>query len=76
MARHFLDVRRTLCPMPVIRTQDRVGGLVPGEILEVVSTDPAALVDIPTWAKINGHRIVQTYREGFDVFVVIQVGAS
>ncbi len=76
MAQHLLDVRNTLCPMPVIRTQNRVANLAPGEILEVVATDPGVMADIPSWAKMNGHHPLKTYREGPDIFVVIQVGGQ
>ena len=49
MSRHYVDARHILCPMPVIRTQDAVAKLAPGEIVEVVCTDHGALNDIPAW---------------------------
>ena len=55
---HTLDARRLLCPMPVIRVQDRVSGLPPGDVLEVWCTDPGTRSDIPAWCRINGHRVV------------------
>lgn len=69
-----LDARRLLCPMPVIRTQDKVMTLQAGDILEVVSTDPGALNDIPAWCRINGHQVLSTRREEDEVFVIIEVG--
>lgn len=69
-----LDARRLLCPMPVIRTQDKVNTLQPGDTLKVVCTDPGALNDIPAWCRINGHRIVSTGREDDEVIIVIEVG--
>ena len=61
------------CPMPVIRTQDKVNQLQPGDTLEVVSTDPGALNDIPAWCRINGHKILETRDEDDEVFVTIEV---
>lgn len=69
-----LDAKRLLCPMPVIRTQDKVAGLQPGDILEVVCTDPGALNDIPAWCRINGHQVLSTRREDDEVIIVIEVG--
>ena len=69
-----LDARRLLCPMPVIRTQDKVNTLQLGDTLKVVCTDPGALNDIPAWCRINGHRIVSTGREDDEVIIVIEVG--
>jgi len=69
-----LDAKRLLCPMPVIRTQDRVATLQPGDTLEVVCTDPGALNDIPAWCRINGHRVISTRRDNDEIFVLIEVG--
>jgi tRNA 2-thiouridine synthesizing protein A len=74
--KYELDARRLLCPMPVIRTQNRVAELQPGDTLEVVSTDPGALSDIPAWCRINGHKVLQTREENGDIIILIEVGAS
>jgi len=58
MSRAQLDCRRLLCPMPVIRVQDKVAELKPGDELEVVCTDPGAMQDIPAWCRINGHLLL------------------
>ncbi len=76
MAHHELDARRMFCPMPVIRTQDKVNELQVGDTLEVVSTDPGALNDIPAWCRINGHKVLETRSEEDEVFVKIEVCAS
>lgn len=76
MARHELDARRLLCPLPVIRTQNAIKGLNTGDVLEVSATDPGVLQDIPAWCRINGHRVVEARREGAEIRVIIEVGAS
>ncbi|MDD3449267.1 MAG: sulfurtransferase TusA family protein [Gammaproteobacteria bacterium] len=74
MSRHQLDARNLLCPLPVIRTQDRVATLAPGDVLEVLCTDPGALNDIPAWCRLNGHRVLETRREGRDIVLLVEVG--
>ena len=74
MSRHQLDARRLLCPLPVIRTQDKVAQLRPGDVLEVVCTDPGALNDIPAWCRINGHKVLATRRNDGEVVVEVEVG--
>ncbi len=76
MSEHQLDARDLLCPMPVIRTQSAVAGLVPGDTLVVHATDPGALHDIPAWCRVHGHRIVATAREGREIVITIGVGAG
>ncbi|HEY9201225.1 MAG TPA: sulfurtransferase TusA family protein [Gammaproteobacteria bacterium] len=73
MAHYELDARRMFCPMPVIRTQDKVNQLQAGDTLEVVSTDPGALNDIPAWCRINGHKVISTREADDEVFVMIEV---
>ena len=53
-----LDARRLLCPMPVIRLQDCVEKQASGTKVRITCTDPGTMVDIPTWCRINGHRVL------------------
>lgn len=69
MSKHELDARRMLCPMPVIKTQNKIKELEDGDILDVVCTDPGALSDIPAWARINGHEVIE-HRENDDEIII------
>ncbi|VAW52804.1 hypothetical protein MNBD_GAMMA06-1116 [hydrothermal vent metagenome] len=73
MSQYTLDARRTLCPMPVIKTQNKIAELQAGDILEVTCTDPGALNDIPAWCRINGHLIKDSHENNDEVVIVIQV---
>ena len=70
-----LDTRRLLCPMPVIRTQDRVAQLSHGEQLAVFCTDPGVIEDIPTWCRINGHEVLDITEDEQEIIVTIRVNA-
>lgn len=74
MAHYQIDARRLLCPMPVIRTQDRVKTLAPGDTLDVVCTDPGAANDVPAWCRINGHRVLEVREASGEIVIVIEVG--
>lgn len=74
MTAYTLDARRMLCPMPVIRTQDRVNALQAGDQLTVFCTDPGALNDIPAWCRINGHKVLESRQQDDEVVVIIEVG--
>lgn len=73
MAMHYLDARNMLCPLPVIKTQDKVAEMNPGDLLEVTCTDPGALNDIPAWCRINGHTVVSTSEDDGNVIIVVEV---
>ena len=70
---HQLDARRLLCPLPVIRTQDAIAKLQPGELLAVTSTDPGAKADIPIWCRINGHEVLEIKEDDFEIIITIKV---
>lgn len=70
---HVLDARGLLCPLPVIRTQDRVSTLRAGDRLRVRCTDPGTESDIPAWCRINGHRVVDIERGPDEVAITLEV---
>ncbi len=53
-----LDARGLRCPLPVIRLAAAARNLAPGARLTVWSTDPAARLDVPAWARMRGHTVV------------------
>jgi tRNA 2-thiouridine synthesizing protein A len=75
MPHYELDARRLLCPLPVIRAQNRVLDLKPGDTLEVICTDPGALYDIPAWCRMYGHEVLDTRQTQDDVRITLRVGA-
>lgn len=76
MSEHALDARRILCPLPVIRTQDAVKTLQPGDVLRVTATDPGVVHDIPAWCRINGHTVLGIDQGDDEIVVTVEVGAE
>ena len=73
MSEHEIDARRLLCPMPVIRTQDKINTLEDGDLLTVACTDPGVTSDIPAWCRIHGHEIVETEKKEGEVVIAVRV---
>lgn len=71
-----IDCHRLLCPMPVIRVQDCVEQLAPGDVLTAQCTDPGVLQDIPAWCRINGHAVLGTQSLDGEYIVTLRVGSS
>ncbi|NOQ13503.1 MAG: SirA family protein [Methyloprofundus sp.] len=74
MSEYELDARRLLCPLPVIRTQDKVKQLQQGDVLSVICTDPGVLQDIPAWCRINGHKVLQAQSGEYEYKITLEVG--
>lgn len=75
MTREQLDARRMLCPMPVIKTQNKVAQMQAGDVIDVICTDPGALNDIPAWARINGHEVIDSVETDDEITITVRVGA-
>ncbi len=76
MNREILNARRLLCPLPVIRTQDKVKQLKAGDQLEVICTDSGVMQDIPTWCRINGHKVLETISGDHEYIIILEVGGN
>lgn len=50
-----LDAIGLLCPLPVLKARKRLSGLPAGAVLELLSDDPAAVIDVPHFCNENGH---------------------
>ena len=53
-----LDCLGLYCPEPLFQTRENIDQIKPGEILEVITDDPAAEEDLKRFAKRTGHEVV------------------
>ena len=74
MSSTVIDARNLLCPMPVIRTQDGVEDLQPGDMVEVLCTDPGVVHDIPVWCQMWGHEICEIDDRKDEITITICIG--
>jgi tRNA 2-thiouridine synthesizing protein A len=54
-----LDLRGLTSPLPVARTAVAMAGLGSGALIEVLTSDPDAVRDLPVWARATGNRLVE-----------------
>lgn len=59
-----IDARGLICPLPVLRARKRLAGMPPGAVLRLVTTDPAAVVDVPHFCTEAGHTLLSEGSEG------------
>lgn len=53
-----LDCRGKPCPQPIIELAKVFPGVPDGEVVAVVSDDPAARYDVPAWCRMRGQEYV------------------
>jgi tRNA 2-thiouridine synthesizing protein A len=71
-----LDARRLLCPMPVIKLQNCINKQATGTRVEITSTDPGAMNDIPAWCRINGHHLISSRELEHEYIFLVEKGAD
>ncbi|MCH8023047.1 MAG: sulfurtransferase TusA family protein [Thaumarchaeota archaeon] len=52
-----------LCPGPVSRLSEEVGVMNRGEVIHMIADDPAAELDVISWAKVTGQELVELRKE-------------
>jgi len=57
-----LDVRGAKCPIPIIKAKKEMDSMMPGEQLEVLSTDPGSVPDFQGWVKVNKKAALNSQR--------------
>jgi tRNA 2-thiouridine synthesizing protein A len=71
-----LDARGLLCPLPVLKARKRLAALAPGQVLRLIATDPAAVIDVPHYCAESGHILRETMDEADTQVYYIEHKAS
>jgi tRNA 2-thiouridine synthesizing protein A len=68
---HSVDARGLSCPMPIVRTAQAIKAIGPGELIEVLATDPGSVKDFAAWSRTTGNALIeQTAEDGVYRFVL------
>ncbi|MDA8311562.1 MAG: sulfurtransferase TusA family protein [Actinomycetota bacterium] len=70
VADQVLDCTGLNCPLPVVKTAQAMKSLDPGQVLELLATDPGVEPDMKAWTNRTGNELVKLERVG-DVFHVL-----
>jgi tRNA 2-thiouridine synthesizing protein A len=66
-----LDLRGWEVALPVARTAVAMAGLESGALIEVLTSDPDSVRDLPVWARATGNRLIeQTQGTGWYRFIL------
>ncbi len=72
MQEHVVDMRGLQCPMPVLKTDKVLEGMRPGEVLRVITTDPATKRDIPALVRRLGDELLGIEEEDDMITFIIR----
>jgi tRNA 2-thiouridine synthesizing protein A len=58
-------------PLPIFHLRTTLAQMNSGEIIELISNDPAAKSDMAAWSKLTGHNLLETHSyEDHDCFLI------
>lgn len=71
MAETYLDCLGEACPVPLIKTQNKIRELNVGDILIVEIDHSCAMKNVPEWARKEGYPVeLEEVEEGrYDIFI-------
>jgi tRNA 2-thiouridine synthesizing protein A len=59
-----LDALGLLCPLPVLKARKQLKSMQPGQVLRLLASDPAAVVDVPHFCAESGHEFLRSDEMG------------
>ena len=65
-----VDCTGLACPLPVVKTAQAIKNLVPGQVLELLATDPGVEPDMRAWSSRTGNDLLGITKQG-DVFHIL-----
>ena len=71
-ANHKLDCFGLLCPMPIIKTAQKMKEMKKGEVLEVIADDEGIKSDMPAWCESTGNEYVGMEEDEKEIRVYVR----
>ncbi len=59
-----IDCTGLFCPMPIVKTREAMTQMAVGQVLVMLSDDPASDPDMRSWARTTGHDLLEVGRNG------------
>jgi tRNA 2-thiouridine synthesizing protein A len=59
-----IDCTGLFCPMPIVKTREAMTQMAVGQVLVMLSDDPASDPDMRSWARTTGHDLLEVGRDG------------
>lgn len=59
-----LNLKGLSCPLPIVKTAKAMKEVAPGDMVEVLATDPGSVPDFKAWAQSTGNQLVESTQDG------------
>ena len=59
-----LDCLGLFCPIPIVKTREAMRQMTAGQVLEMLSDDPASEADMKSWAQRTENELLEVSKTG------------
>jgi tRNA 2-thiouridine synthesizing protein A len=67
-----LDCVGLYCPMPIVKTAEKLKAMRSGQVLEVLADDIGIKADMPAWSKVTGNEFLGIEEEKGEIRVYVR----
>ncbi len=67
-----LDCVGLYCPMPIVKTAQKIKKMKVGQVLEVVADDKGIKQDMPAWCQTTGNECLGTEEQAGEIKVYVK----
>ena len=67
-----LDCIGLNCPMPIVKTSQKIKELSSGQVLEILADDEGIKEDMPAWCNTTGNEFLGVEEEGDTIKVYVK----
>ncbi len=60
----LFDASGLACPLPIVKTKKALAAMAPGQVLQVLATDPGSVSDMAAFAEQTGNALLSSGEEG------------
>jgi tRNA 2-thiouridine synthesizing protein A len=68
----IIDLRGLTCPEPLLKLREKIKSVEIGAEIEVLTTDPGTIIDIPLWAEKVGIEVLDCNQEENQIRFVLK----
>jgi TusA-related sulfurtransferase len=67
-----LDCFGLVCPMPIVKTSQKIKKMKVGQVLEIIATDKGIKQDMPAWCKTTGNECLEMEDKGDEIKIYVK----
>ncbi len=67
-----LDTSGLNCPLPILRAKKALAGMLAGQTLHVIATDPGSVLDFEVFSKQTGNELLESHEQAGKFYFLVR----